>query len=64
MTDRPPFQCAFCAHLAVDPERTCGAFPAGIPGEIWSNEVDHRKPYPGDNGIRWAPLGEDTEYPR
>jgi len=33
----------------------CKAFPNGIPEEIITSEHDHRKPYPGDNGIRYEP---------
>jgi hypothetical protein len=35
----------------------CDAFPDGdgIPREILLSEVDHRKPYPGDRGIRFEP---------
>lgn len=47
-------QCNHCRHRAAD-ARTCAAFPGGIPGEIESNRHDHRKPYPGDNGIRFEP---------
>jgi|TARA_Y100000296_G_scaffold14363_1_gene16802 hypothetical protein len=31
----------------------CLAFPDGIPEPIMLGEFDHRKPYDGDNGIRW-----------
>ena len=34
--------------------RLCaGRFPQGIPKAIWSGEVAHIEPYPGDNGIRY-----------
>ncbi|MDQ0191572.1 hypothetical protein J2S03_003443 [Alicyclobacillus cycloheptanicus] len=34
---------------------TCDAYPAGIPEEIRYWEVDHRKPYKGDNGVLYEP---------
>lgn len=51
--------CSSCRHFR--PERVdgnyCDAFPdgPGIPMEILRNEFDHRKPFPGDNGILYAP---------
>jgi hypothetical protein len=51
--------CGFCKHLHRD-LNTCDAFPDGIPIEIQQSNVktgkmpfDHRKPYPGDNGVRF-----------
>jgi hypothetical protein len=42
--------CAMCKHRRD--ERTCDAFPDGIPTEVYF-EYDHRLPYPGDHGIRF-----------
>jgi len=47
-----------CRHLTWDKGEpvTCRAFPAGIPEEIFLNGFDHRKPYPGDHGIRFEQI--------
>lgn len=54
-------QCFDCKHFKVDQvTRTyvCKAFPDGIPADIKFNQVDHTKPYKGDNGIRFEPKDE------
>jgi hypothetical protein len=41
----------------------CAAFPAGIPEEITSSQVDHRLPFPGDLSIQFEPkTPEDAKY--
>jgi hypothetical protein len=58
--------CPGCTHYrtrGTDPNAatntgSCDAFsavPNGIPVAIWHSESDHRRAYPGDNGIRFEP---------
>jgi hypothetical protein len=48
--------CGFCKHCHLPESATCTAFPSGIPREILIDGYDHRKPYPGDHGVQFAPL--------
>ena len=58
--DEPKYEevgiCHKCKHR-VD-VMTCDAFPQGIPVEILAGEIDHTKPYEGDNGIQFEPVEE------
>lgn len=65
MTTQPTSQCAVCVHFVSPFARTdgnwdapasCGAFPDGIPDEVYGNLIDHREPIEGDNGVQWAPV--------
>jgi hypothetical protein len=47
-------ECTYCAYRYKGVAR-CKAFPKGIPEKILRMEHDHRKPYPGDGGIRFTP---------
>ncbi len=54
-----PSQCRWCKRLTATMK--CEAFPEQIPEPILLGEHDHRKPYPGDNGLRYVPRDEDEE---
>ncbi len=64
----PPDPCRGCKHLTHSAAEfsssrarsfeivwACSAFPAGIPEPILNGERFHRRPYPGDDGIRFEP---------
>lgn len=46
-------QCLSCRHAGAHGRGTCAAFPAGIPRVMLMDEADHRRPYPGDGGVRF-----------
>jgi len=48
-------QCDRCRHYIKGPK--CKAFDE-IPFDILDGSHDHRKPYPGDNGILFEPKKE------
>ena len=49
--------CAFCQRLSANRAGTwcCRAFPGGIPAALIEGRFDHRRPFPGDQGIRFEP---------
>jgi len=51
-------QCLTCAHYRLG--GSCDAFER-IPKAIFTGTFDHRKPYPGDRGVRWR--GKRKEKP-
>ena len=61
-----PPMCGSCVHK--HPSRpeipvTCAAFPEGIPHTIFYEGADHRRPYPGDRGIRFEQDPNVELYP-
>ena len=55
-----PLQCLSCKHYVGG--RFCLAFPDGIPQAVWVEDHDHRKPFPGDNGIRYEEIPLDPGH--
>lgn len=64
MTTIPAPICVGCKHLRRGGAKmACTAFPEGIPREIIESEKDHRKPYPGDDHVRYDPkTAADAKY--
>jgi hypothetical protein len=60
MIDVP--NCIYCKHFHGDSANpACDAFDA-IPAGIWKNHVDHRNPYPGDRGVQYEPISDDSPF--
>jgi hypothetical protein len=55
-----PEQCELCKNNLwfAKGEKVihCKAFPKGVPIDILMDRHDHRKPYSGDNGIRFKSI--------
>ena len=66
MTTGPRSQCDACRHFrgrqSFSVPFTCTAFPEGIPDAVFDNELDHRRPIDGDNGLQFLAKPGD-EFP-
>ena len=47
--------CFECKHFHDD-QRTCDAFPDGIPSVLLFLDVVHDRTFPGDHGIHFEPI--------
>lgn len=52
--------CFTCKHLRSD-ERTCDAYPDGIPSVFLYLDRIHNRPYAGDHGIHYEPIEDKHE---
>ena len=63
MTIGPATMCYVCEYFEKeDGKIKCKVFKEGIPREIFFEYFDHRKPFPGDNGVQFK-LKEGEEFP-
>jgi hypothetical protein len=57
----PPPICYNCTRQDPEDHFKCIAFPKRIPQAIIESRADHRKPYPGDNGLLYDPIDPDLD---
>jgi len=62
----PAPACMSCKWLRLPKklgDRTCDAFPKGIPAKIWEDGDPHTEPVKGDHGIQYeaAPAEPDED---
>ncbi|WP_319579083.1 hypothetical protein [uncultured Methanospirillum sp.] len=59
MTKIPLSSCQTCVHYYQNSPGdllVCEVFPDGIPDSILSGVVDHRRTFPGDQGVLYEPM--------
>jgi len=45
-------QCLTCRHYILY-DNSCDAYPSGIPDEVFTERISHKKNIKGDRGIKW-----------
>ncbi|MBI4245209.1 MAG: hypothetical protein HY606_14055 [Planctomycetes bacterium] len=55
-------QCMKCEHFDDSTWHSCKAFPDQIPLDIFGEVHDHKKPFKGDNGIRFEPRKKELMW--
>jgi hypothetical protein len=57
-------QCLSCRNwIGPTPNPHCRAFRVAIPDKILSNRHDHKRPFPGDHGIRFEEQPRASLHP-
>ena len=51
--------CVSCRRKKRGP--VCEAYPEGIPEVILNGSIDHKTPYPGDQGLTYLPVRPEGE---
>lgn len=51
--------CSGCGRLKSSIDKTCEAFPDGIPSDIWTGKNNHKKPVKGDMGLLFREITRD-----
>ncbi len=50
-------QCLTCKHYMIY-NNTCDAYLKGIPDDVFTEVISHKKNIKGDHGIKWEPIPE------
>lgn len=56
LDDLYPPVCSWCKNFLSLRDKSCRAFPDGIPADIWHGEDKHQKPFVGDQGIQFEAI--------
>ena len=58
----PMFVCPYCKHVDKTRQTQCAAYPNGIPQDILTTRINHRRPVEGDQGIQFESEGEMPDW--